>query len=75
MYVPRFGVSSTHINQKKKRVDISDEVNAVAGMEVAAPFPPSVMGAAVDAGGLGSTLQQTLASPLRGQQNLPIPRS
>ena len=74
MYVPRFGVTSTHINQKKKRVDISDEVNAVAGIE-AAPFPPSVMGAAVDAGGLGSTLQQTLSFPLRGQQNLPIPRS
>ena len=74
MDVPRFGFSSTHINQKKKRVDISDEVNAVEEIEKAAPFP-SVMGDAVDAGGLGSTLQQTLCSPLRGQQNLPSPRS
>ena len=41
-----------------------------------APPPLSVIGDAVDGGGLGSVLQQTLSSPFPlGQQNFPSPRS
>ena len=58
-------------------MDTNDDVNAVVGKEVTDPAPLSVMGAAVDGAGLGSSLQQTLGFPkvLLGQQNFPIPRS
>ena len=76
--MPRFIFSSTtHINQDKNRdkKDINDDVNAVALIALASPFPSPTTGAAVDGGGLGSVLQQTLCCPSRGQQNFPRPRS
>ena len=74
--MPRFIFSSTtHINQDKNRVTINDDVNAVALIALASPFPSPTTGAAVDGGGLGSVLQQTLCCPSRGQQNFPRPRS
>ena len=44
-------------------MDTNDDVNAVVGKEVTDPAPLSVMGAAVDGAGLGSSLQQTLGFP------------
>lgn len=75
--MPRFVFSSaTHINQKKNSVAINDDVNAVAWIALASPFPSPTTGAAVDGGGLGSVLQQTLCwPPSLGQQNFPRPRS
>jgi len=78
--VPRFIFSSaTHINQVnqgRNSVAINDDVNAVAWIALASPFPSPTTGAAVDGGGFGSVLQQTLCCPFpRGQQNFPRPRS
>ena len=78
--MPRFVFSSaTHINQEKNSVDSidsNDDVNAVALIALASPFPSPTTGAAVDGGGFGSVLQQTLCCPFpRGQQNFPRPRS
>ena len=75
--MPRFIFSSTtHINQDKNRSrKINDDVNAVALIALASPFPSPTTGAAVDGGGLGSVLQQTLCCPSLGQQNFPRPRS
>ena len=75
--MPRFIFSSTtHINQDMNRsMRINDDVNAVALIALASPFPSPTTGAAVDGGGLGSVLQQTLCCPSRGQQNFPRPRS
>ena len=67
------GWTDFHKNRDKK--DINDDVNAVALIALASPFPSPTTGAAVDGGGLGSVLQQTLCCPSRGQQNFPRPRS
>ena len=49
------------------------EVNAWNDFEVGDPLSVRVEGVAL--GGLGSVSQQTLVSLVRGQQNLPRPRS